>query len=367
MTIFNKTQVNPLEQPLFFGEDLNVARTDLVKHKVIDNLSEKMLGFFWTANEVSLSKDVIDYADLEPHEKHMFEANIRYQSLLDSVQGRSPLLALLPIISDPVLERAVETWSFTETIHSQSYTHILRTLLPTTEAMANVFDGITETPEIMERATSISNYYDEVIRLNALKELSFPGYNEYKHKKAVYKLLHVINALESIRFYVSFAVSFAFGESGRLDGVCKIMSLIARDEALHMKITQYLITQMQRGLEGDEWLRITEECKDEVTEIFEFARKQEKEWAKYLFSLGTIVGLNEHILGQYVDYLTNQRMIAVNLVPQITDVPKKNPIPWITDYLSTENTQVAPQEAEIISYVSGAIDLNDELDLGGLL
>lgn len=365
MTIFNQEYVNPLEQPLFFGQELNVARTDLVKHKVIDNLTERLLGFFWQPAEINLSKDIIDYSNMEPHERFMFEANLKYQSLLDSVQGRSPLLALLPIISDPVLERAVETLSFTETVHSQSYTHILRTVLPTT--MTQVFDSITETPEIMQRAESVTKYYDKVIRYNCMRELSLPGYSEYKHKKALYLLLHAWNALEAIRFYVSFAITFGFGESSKLEGVAKTMSLIARDEILHHKLTQYMLTQMHRGLEGHEWLAIAEECKEEATAIFEQVRTQEKEWAKYLFSQGTLVGLNEHIICQYVDYLTNQRMLAVDLVPVVLEVPKKNPIPWINNWLSNETSQPAPQETEIISYISGAIDLNDELDLGGLL
>ena len=363
MTIFNKNKVDHLTQPLFFGEELNVARTETVKHKVVDELTNKQLGFFWRPSEVNLMKDVIDYQQLQPHEQHMFLANLKYQSLLDSVQGRAPTIAFLPICSDPAYERWVETWAFSETIHSESYTHILRTVLPTTAT--EVFDSIVDTQEIMTRATSIGGYYDTLIRYNCKRELGLPGYNEYKHKKALYLCMHAVNALEAIRFYVSFAITFSFGERKIMEGVAKTIALIARDEALHLKGTQWTIRQWQRGLEGPEWQRIAEECHDEAVLIFETAKAEEKDWAKYLMSRGTVVGLNQKILESYIDYIANQRMRAVGLLAE-EPIVTKNPLPWTNNWLKTDDKQNAPQETEITSYITGDIDITN-INLSGLL
>lgn len=363
MSVFNKNNVKHLEQPLFFGAELNVARTETVNHKVVNDLTEKQLGFFWRPAEIDLTKDIIDYANMRPHEQHMFLANLKYQSLLDSVQGRAPVMAFLPICSDPAYERWIETWSFSETIHSDSYTHILRTVLPTT--MSEVFDSIIDTKEIMDRAESIGSYYDKLLRFNAMRELNIAGYDEYEHKKALYLCMHAVNALEAIRFYVSFAVTFSFGERKIMEGVSKIIALIARDEAIHLKGTQWTIRHWQRGHAGPEWVKIAKECKDEATFIFEEAREQEKLWGKYLMSQGTVVGLNDHIIGNYIDYITNQRMRVVGLEPTTIDI-KKTPLPWMNNWLNSDDKQVSPQETELTAYVTGALDLTTELNLGTL-
>jgi ribonucleoside-diphosphate reductase beta chain len=363
MSVFNKNKVDHMIQPLFFGEELNVARTETVKHKVIDDLTNKQLGFFWRPTEVNLMKDVIDYELLADHEKHMFLANLKYQSLLDSVQGRAPTMAFLPICSDPCYERWIETWAFSETIHSESYTHILRTVLPTSATA--VFDSIIDTKEIMQRATSIGGYYDDLIRHNCMRELALPEYDEYAHKKALYLCMHAVNALEAIRFYVSFAITFSFGERKIMEGVAKTISLIARDEALHLKGTQWTIRQWQRGLEGTEWKQIADECHNEAVAIFETAKTEEKDWGVYLMSLGAVVGLNTKIINDYIDYIANQRMRAVGLLSEET-VITKNPLPWMNNWLKTDDRQVAPQETEVTTYITAGLDVTN-LDFAGML
>jgi len=354
VTVFNKSKVDHLAQPIFFGEELNVARTETVRHKVIEELTNKQLGFFWRPSEVNLMKDVIDYAELKPHESFMFLANLKYQSLLDSVQGRAPTMAFLPICSDPGYERWIETWAFSETIHSESYTHILRTVLPTTAT--EVFDSIIDTEEIMKRATSIGGYYDDLIRFNCMRELRTAGYNEYAHKKALYLCMHAVNALEAIRFYVSFAITFSFGERKIMEGVAKTIALIARDEALHLKGTQWTIRHWQRGDGGAEWKRIADECHDEAVYIFETAKREEKDWGVYLMSLGAVVGLNEKIINNYIDYIANQRMRTVGLMAEERTITK-NPLPWMNNWLKTDDRQVAPQETEVTSYITAGIDI----------
>ena len=238
---FSKQANNPLQEPMFFGQTVNVARYDQQKHEIFEKLIEKQLSFFWRPEEVDVSRDRIDYAALPPHEQHIFLSNLKYQTLLDSIQGRSPNVALLPLISLPELETWIETWAFSETIHSRSYTHIIRNLV---KDPAQVFDDIVVNEQIIKRADDIARYYDELISATQLWQLFGEGEHQlngqtvqvslYELKKKLYLCLMSVNALEAIRFYVSFACSFAFAERELMEGNAKIIKLIARDEALHL-------------------------------------------------------------------------------------------------------------------------------------
>ncbi|MBM6549646.1 class Ia ribonucleoside-diphosphate reductase subunit beta [Marinomonas ostreistagni] len=359
---FNRKKFDSLQEPMFFGENVNVARYDQQKHPIFEKLIEKQLSFFWRPEEVDLSNDRKDFLKLEVHEQHIFLSNLKYQTLLDSVQGRSPNVALLPIVSLPELETWIETWSFSETIHSRSYTHIIRNIVndPT-----KVFDDIIVNDEIAKRAISVSKYYDDLIELVNLYNTLGLGVHHvpergdvtvsmHSLKKALYLTVASVNVLEAIRFYVSFACSFAFAERTLMEGNAKIIKLIARDEALHLNGTQHMMNLMALGRDDPEMAKIAEECKDDVINIFVEAAQQEKDWAKYLFKDGSMIGLNAQILGQYVEYITNVRMQAVGLEAQFET--KNNPIPWINAWLVSDNVQVAPQEAEITSYLVGQID-----------
>lgn len=341
---------------MFFGEGLNVARTETVKVRQFDDLTEKQLAFFWRPQEIDLNKDIIDFSNLSETEKFMFLSNLKYQSLLDSVQGRAPTVAFLPICSDPNLERWIETWAFSETIHSASYMHIIRTVLPT--QMSDVFDSIVLDDAIMKRATSITDAYDELVAMNSKRILKSPDYSEYKHKKLLYKTMMGVNILEAIRFYVSFAVTFSFGERKKMMGNAEIIKLIARDEALHLKGTQQMLTMWHRSKDDEDFAQIAEELKEECTSMFLDAAKEEKDWATYLMSKGSIVGLNENILHKYVDYITDLRMRAVRLPSPYGKL--ENPIPWISNWLNS--VAVAPQETEITAYLSGDLEV-DNLDM----
>lgn len=372
---FNRKHFDSMKEPMFFGENVNVARYDQQKHPIFEKLIEKQLSFFWRPEEVDLSNDRKDFQKLEEHEKHIFLSNLKYQTLLDSVQGRSPNVALLPIVSLPELETWIETWSFSETIHSRSYTHIIRNIVndPTL-----IFDDIVTNEEITKRADSVSKYYDRLIEMVSLYntmglgtfnilgkgeiEISMP-----ELKKALYLTVASVNVLEAVRFYVSFACSFGFAERTLMEGNAKIIKLIARDEALHLTGTQHMMNLMASGKDDPEMAVIAEECKDDVRNIFIEAAEQEKEWAAYLFQDGSMIGLNAQILGQYVEYITNVRMQAVGLDTYFET--KHNPIPWINAWLVSDNVQVAPQEAEISSYLVGQTDNNlddsdfDDFDL----
>lgn len=358
---FCQTPNNPMNEPMFMGQSVNVARYDQQKYEVFEKLIEKQLSFFWRPEEVDVSKDKIDYQSLPEHEKHIFISNLKYQTLLDSIQGRSPNVALLPLVSLPELETWIETWSFSETIHSRSYTHIIRNIVNDPSV---VFDDIVVNEEILKRAGDIAQYYDDLIELTQVFNLHGEGTHTINGKeisvssrilkKSLYLCMMSVNALEAIRFYVSFACSFAFAERKLMEGNAKIIRLIARDEALHLNSTQHIVNIMQGGKDDPEMGEIAKECHDQAYDIFYKAAEQEKEWAQYLFKDGSMIGLNEQILCQYVEYITNQRMKAVNLPQPYPE--QTNPLPWMKNWLESDAVQVAPQEVEVSSYLVGQID-----------
>jgi ribonucleoside-diphosphate reductase beta chain len=346
---------------MFFGNPVNVARYDQQKHAIFEKLIEKQISFFWRPEEVDVSRDRVDFQKLTDPEKHIFISNLKYQTLLDSVQGRSPNIAFLPIISLPELETWVETWSFFETIHSRSYTHILRNLF---SDPSEIFEDIVVNDEIKRRAADISKYYDDLIFATQLWQTQGEGVhtvngstytvNMYELKKKLFLCMNSVNALEAIRFYVSFACTFAFAERKLMEGNSKIIRLIARDENLHLSSTQHILNLWAKSKDDPDMAQIAEECKDEARDIFMNAVEQEKQWADYLFQNGSMIGLNKEILCQYVEYIANQRMTAIGL-----DAPfdvSSNPLPWMNNYLNSDNVQVAPQESEISSYLVGQID-----------
>jgi ribonucleoside-diphosphate reductase beta chain len=370
-SIFTKKISDTLAEPMFFGNSVNVARFDKQKFEIFEKLTEKQLSFFWRPEEIDVTKDKIDFNKLLPNEKHIFISNLQYQILLDSVQGRSPSIAFLPIVSLPEVENWIETWSFSETIHSRSYTHIIRAIV---NEPGVVFDDIMKTDEIIKRAESVSEKYDELIKytqaylLHGEGDLTVDnnaGVDLYRLKKKLYLTLVSVNILEAVRFYVSFACSFAFAERKLMEGNAKIIKMIARDEALHLVGTQHMLNLMGSGKDDPDMQKIAQESKDEVIDMFKEACEQEKEWAEYLFRDGSMIGLNAEILKQYLEYITNIRMNAIGLKPIFED--RVNPLPWINHWLDSDSVQVAPQETEITAYLVSAIDNNmavDDADFG---
>ena len=291
---FSKNKNDALKEPMFFGQPVNVARYDQQKYEVFEKLIEKQISFFWRPEEIDISKDRRDFANLPEHEKHIFISNLKYQTLLDSIQGRSPNVALLPLVSIPELETWIETWSFFETIHSRSYTHIIRNIVTDPSV---VFDDIVDNEQILRRAEDIATYYDDLIEYSQYYNLFGEGTHTINGKtitislrelkKKLYLCLMCVNVLEAIRFYVSFACSFSFAERELMEGNAKIIKLIARDEALHLTSTQHMLNIMKSGADDPEMAEIAAELEDESYEIFRKAAEQEKEWAAYLFKDGS--------------------------------------------------------------------------------
>jgi len=362
MTVFNTEPHDTKKQPMFFGKPLGVQRYDEYKYPIFERLTKTQLGYFWRPEEVSLQKDFGDFKDLRPEQKHIFTSNLKYQIMLDSVQGRAPSMAFLPYCSLPELEACMECWSFMEMIHSRSYTYIIKNVYPD---VGEVFDTILSDPNILQRAASVTESYDTFI--NAAHEWdtgnlwkddrkgSFLASYEMKHlKRLLYRAVANVNILEGIRFYVSFACSFAFGELKLMEGSAKIISLISRDENQHLVLTQNI---MKNWINGDdsEMQQIAEEEKDNVITMFKNAVKEEKEWAEYLFKDGSMIGLNDKLLSQYVEWIANKRMKALGLDPIYDQPLRNNPLPWTQHWISSKGLQVAPQETEVESYVVGGI------------
>ena len=358
---FNKVKNDPLVEPMFLGHTVNVSRYDQQKHPIFEKLIEKQLSFFWRPEEVDISRDRSDWHSLTSSEKHIFISNLKYQTLLDSIAARSVNICFLPLVSLPEIETWIETWAFSETIHSRSYTHILRNLF---NDPSEVFDDIIVNKNILNRAVSITQYFDKLILLTQLFQSQ--GAGEYQVegktvkvttkeiKKALYLAICSVNALEAIRFYVSFACSFAFAERELLEGNAKIIKLIARDEAVHLTGTQHILNLWATSKDDPEMAEIALELHAQGRELFLEVVEQEKEWAEYLFKDGSMIGMNAEILKQYIEYISNQRLTAIGYQAPF-DI-KSNPLPWMNAYLSSDNVQVAPQETEISSYLVGQID-----------
>jgi len=344
MSILKKNNKSHLKKQMFFDEAVDIARYDQVKYPTIDKIIDKQLGFFWRPEEVDVSKDKKDFGELTPHEQHIFTSNLKRQILLDSIQGRAPNMAFLPIASLPEIETWIETWSFSETIHSRSYTHIIRNVYPNP---SSVFDKLLDIESILETGNDIAKYYDELIRLN-----NNGREDTYKHKKALWMCLMAANALEGVRFYVSFACSWAFAELKKMEGNAKIIKLIARDENLHLASTTIMIKELIK--EDKEFAKIAKESEQEVVDLYIKVIEQEKEWANFLFKDGSMIGLNEKLLCDYIDWIGARRMRAIK-IPCPFSVGKLNPLPWTEKWIGGGNVQVAPQETEITSYVVGGI------------
>jgi len=363
MTVFNSNPVDTKKQPMFFGAPLGVQRYDEFKYPVFEKLTQQQLGYFWRPEEVSLQKDRADYQSLRPEQKHIFTSNLKYQILLDSVQGRAPGMAFSPYCSLPELEACMSVWGFMEMIHSRSYTYIIKNVYPDP---SEVFDTILNDKKILQRANSVTATYDEFINYAQEYGLSNNWRPDWRGspstewtindlKRKLYRAVANVNILEGIRFYVSFACSFAFGELKLMEGSAKIISLISRDENQHLVLTQQILKNWAKGIDDPEMAQIAKEEKETITEMFRDAVEEEKEWAEYLFKDGSMIGLNDKLLCNYVEWIANKRMKTLGIDP-IYDIPlRNNPLPWTEHWISSKGLQVAPQETEVESYVVGGI------------
>ena len=359
MSVFQRKSKSHLKTKLFFDEPVDIARYDVVKYPQLMKYVQKMRSFFWQPSEVDISKDKIDFQNLSSHEQHIFTSNLKRQIVLDSVQGRAPVLAFLPVASAPELEPLLTWWTAFETLHSESYTHVIRNVYPDP---SKVFDTILDIPQIMDCGTAIAKHYDVLNLGNMYRNFTETYFenkeqNEAAHKVSLWMALMSVNALEGIRFYVSFACSWAFAETKKMEGNAKIIKLIARDENLHLAITTTLLKLLQE--DDKDFIKIAKENQDEAINIFTEAIEAEKKWASYLFKDGSMLGLNEKLLVDYVEWIGHKRMKAVGL-PSPYSPGRTNPLPWTEKWIGGGNVQVAPQEVEVSSYTIG--DIKNDAD-----
>ena len=355
-TVFNRNEVDFTKQPMFFGEDQNTQRYDQFRYPEMDKLNQRMLGYFWRPEEISLQKDRADYQTFRPEQKHIFTANLKYQTLLDSVQGRGPCLSFLPYCSIPELEGCIITWDFMETIHSRSYTYIMKNVYADP---SEVFDTILNDDEIVKRAISVTENYDRFSEI--AQDYFVKGVGDLDEVKRQLNLAMVnVNILEGLRFYVSFACTFAFGELKLMEGSAKIISFIARDEATHLNLSTQIIKNWHNN--DGEMKKIADSCKDKVVEMYKLCVEEEKAWAKHLMKDGSIIGLNEKLLGDYVEFVANKRIKAIGFDPMFDRPANANPLPWTQHWLSSAGLQVAPQETEVESYIIGGVKQDVDKD-----
>ena len=376
MTVLNTNKNDHTSAKMFLDpEELGMQRFDTLKYRAFDKLTDKQLGFFWRPEEVDVLRDAADFKALSEHEQHIFTANLKRQIVLDSVQGRSPNLAFLPLVTIPELETWIETWAFSETIHSRSYTHIIRNVYPNP---SKIFDEMMDIQEIVDCASSISKHYDELIDMTKWYELFGEGTHEvksrgepqyidgreisvrqthnkrrvdlYELKKQLYLCMASVNILEGVRFYVSFACSWAFAELKKMEGNAKIIKFIARDENVHLGSTQQILKLLPQ--DDPDFAKIAKECEQDVIDMFVEAVDQEKQWAQYLFKDGSMIGLNAQLLEEYIEWIAHKRITAIGFKSPYK-VPRANPLPWTQKWISGAEVQVAPQETEISSYVIG--------------
>lgn len=339
----------------FFDDPVTISRFDKQKYPFIEKLIERQLGFFWIPDEVDCYRDAKDFKALTEHEQHIFTSNLKRQILLDSVQGRSPNIAFLPIVSLPELETWIATWAFSETIHSRSYTHIIRNVYPDP---SKIFDELLDIQEIVDCAKDISEQYDTLINLTMKEQMKPGSVDPIELKTALWLCLMSVNILEGVRFYVSFACSWAFAELKKMEGNAKIIKFICRDENLHLAGTQQLLKVLPS--DDKDFVKIKKSTEDTCIKMFLDAANQEKKWAEYLFKDGSMIGLNQNLLSDYVEWITNKRLAAVGLPLQFKT--GSNPLPWTSKWIAGSEVQVAPQEVEISSYVSGGVaqDVNED-------
>lgn len=343
----------------FFGETPPIARFDIQTHPIFEKLTVQQLGYMWRETEVDINKDKADFRSLSDAEQHIFTSNLKRQILLDTFQGRSPSLALLPIASLPEVENWIQTWTFFETIHSRSYTHIIRNVY---SDPSEVLDGILDIKEIVDCKKDISRYYGELEYYNLLSKLDTPAYTISQHKKSLWLCLIAIAALEGVRFYASFACSWAFAEQrAAMEGNAKIIKLICRDENLHLAALQHMLKILPK--EDPDFAKLAEETKDEAVAIFEDVVEQERRWCAFLFQHGSMIGLNEEMLNTFVEERAAKLMKQLKLP---TKYESGNSLPWTQKWISGADVQVAPQETELSSYTTGSVkqDVNADTFAG---
>ncbi len=335
---------------------VSIQRYDDFAYPKQDKFTKTQRGAIWVPDEVTLTKDKIDFTKANEETRFIFTSNLLRQTAIDSIQGRMPVQIFTPVCSIPETEAWVLWWSAFEQIHSESYSHIIRNIYNMPQ---DQFNSIHDTSEIVNMVSGIEKYYNDLHLLNCKKALGLPV-AEYDHIKAIYLALIASYGLEAIRFMVSFSTSLGMTENRIFIGNGNIISLILADELLHTSATAWLINTNVK--DDPRFQQMKEDCKKEVNDMLLAVIDEEKGWAKYQFQKGTILGLNEQIMCAHVDWTAQERLRAIGV--KYDAGIKSAPLPWFNKHLNTNKKQTALQENESVSYVVGA--MTTEINYDGL-
>jgi ribonucleoside-diphosphate reductase beta chain len=347
-----KTKTDYLSRKMFLDPagPVTIQRFEEVKYNKLVKFEQEARGFFWVPEEVSLTKDANDFKEASDTVKHIFTSNLLRQTALDSLQGRGPAQVFTPVVGIPELEALMYNWSFFETnIHSRSYSHIIRNIY---NVPKDVFNTIHDTKEIVDMASSVGRYYDDLHQMNCKKELGFELVSDDAHIKSIWLALNASYALEAFRFMVSFATSLAMVENRIFIGNGNIIQLILQDEILHRDWTAWLINQVVK--EDPRFAAAKAECEAEVYQLYLDVIREEKDWADYLFKYGPVIGLNANILRDFVDYTAANALKEIG-IKYHESAPRSTPIPWFNKHVDTSKKQTALQENESTNYVIGVM------------
>ena len=350
------TKTDYLNRKMFLDPagPVTIQRFEEVKYNKLAKFEQEARGFFWVPEEISLTKDSQDFKEASDTVKHIFTSNLLRQTALDSLQGRGPSQIFTPVCSIPELEALMYNWSFFETnIHSRSYSHIIRNIY---NVPKEVFNTIHDTQEIVDMASSVGNYYDKLHLINCRKEMG-GVVAEDEHIDAIWLALNASYALEAFRFMVSFATSLAMVENRIFIGNGNIIQLILQDEIGHKDWTGWIINQVVK--EDPRFAAAKARCEAEVYQMYMEVIREEKDWAKYLFKHGPVIGLNANILIDFVDYTAAAALKEIG-IKYLEPAPRSTPIPWFNKHVDTSKKQTALQENESTNYVIGV--MSDALD-----
>ena len=369
-SVYSQEQIDFTHEPMFLGTGKNTQRFDVLKYKFFDERNAKMQGFDWTFDEVRLTDDYIDFnTKMKPHEQFMYTRVLQKLIFLDSLQGRGILLTLGQICTLPELENAMLTWQYFEGAkHSKTYTENLKGVY---NNPSEIFDESFEIPELMLLSKKISDPYNIAYELiiemqyKIIKNLTLTPEFMTELKRAVLRLIITINILEGVRFYSGFATIWALNKSqGYVEGTSKNLKLICRDENVHLQLTQMIIKLLKKE-EQEGFTKIYRDMEPEIAEMFRDCYEEECDWIDYIFSQGSILGLNAEISKHYIEYILNKRLRAIGL-PIMFQGRSTNPIPWVEKYIEFSDNEVLPQETEIVNYISGGVNNDDSLDLNNI-
>ena len=376
--IFNLgSTVRSTDTRIFLGNEVcnrNIQTYHNPKYPWILETAEELRAIGnWSKNEIDLSKEKADFDGLDEAGRHIFESGLKFAIALDSCAGRGPLQLFndFGISNNPEWELYVTNHQNNELLHSESYTELVRAIYNDVDVF---IDSIIEDEFVQKRAESILSYFNratkvlDMHRANQIcesmgKELLFPFITEYDLKKAIYRSAIVLNMFEGIRFFATFVTSWSFSEQPEklFSGSSNIFKLIARDEMIHLDVFQKLIRNLRED-PAEGFVEVASDLETEVYDMFQIAYNEEKEWIAHLFSKGSpLIGMNQNILQEYMDYIFAVRMTNIGLDYAVINInkPSQNPLPWVDNYLDSSHIKSAPQEIESVNYVA-AIDTSQD-------